>query len=159
MRASAAADARAQRFRTLTSSYYRGAHGVVFVYDCSSPASLRNLEQVWRREVEMYATIEDAVHIVVGNKIDRRARGGAGGCVTREEGERFACGQGALFCETSALNNVGVSRAFEELVMQILETPALAGMTERRRQGGANLLRVGAKKADAFDIGSCCRVA
>lgn len=153
----------AQRFRTLTSSYYRGAHGVVFVYDCSNPESLQSLESVWRKEVELYATIEDAVHIVVGNKIDRRAPSGgaaASGCVAREEGERFAREHGALFVETSALNNVGVSRAFEELVMQILQTPALASMTERRPTRDSNLLRVGASdNKKEFDIGSCCRVA
>ena len=59
-----------ERFRTLTSSYYRGAHGVALVYDVSSRSSFESLESVWRREVEMYATVSEAVQIVVGNKVD-----------------------------------------------------------------------------------------
>ena len=59
-----------ERFRTLTSSYYRGAHGVALVYDVGSRSSFESLESVWRREVEMYATVSEAVQIVVGNKVD-----------------------------------------------------------------------------------------
>uniref|UniRef100_A0A7N4V4I6 Uncharacterized protein n=1 Tax=Sarcophilus harrisii TaxID=9305 RepID=A0A7N4V4I6_SARHA len=40
-----------ERFHTITSSYYRGAHGVILVYDVSSLESFVNVKQ-WLVEVE-----------------------------------------------------------------------------------------------------------
>jgi len=42
---------RQERFRTLTSSYYRGAQGVVLVYDISSAESFDHVKQ-WMAEVQ-----------------------------------------------------------------------------------------------------------
>ncbi|KAJ9529498.1 hypothetical protein QJQ45_013850, partial [Haematococcus lacustris] len=54
-----------ERFRTLTSSYYRGAQGIIFVYDVTRRETFEDLENVWLREVDMYATVEDAIKMVV----------------------------------------------------------------------------------------------
>jgi Ras-related protein Rab-18 len=59
-----------ERFRTLTSSYYRGAQGIVFVYDVTRRDTFEALERVWRREVDIYSNVEDAVKRVVANKVD-----------------------------------------------------------------------------------------
>ena len=45
--------------------------------------------------------------------------------VSKADGEMFARRQGCLFAETSAKADVAVSQAFEELILKILETPAL----------------------------------
>ena len=42
-----------ERFRTLTSSYYRGAHGIVLIYDVTRPETFSGLQQ-WLNEIEMY---------------------------------------------------------------------------------------------------------
>ena len=110
----------------------------------------------------MYATISDAVHIVVGNKIDKDTTGeglsnsdsGRGREVTREEGIDFAKACRALFVETSAFRNEGIKRAFAELVMQILETPSLAAMTQPKSKDVNNndILKIrGKRKNDEFD--------
>merc|ERR1711916_92179 len=57
-----------ERFRTLTSSYYRGAQGVVVVFDISNRDSFDHLDQ-WLKEVDMYSTNEDAVKLLIGNKL------------------------------------------------------------------------------------------
>lgn len=59
-----------ERFRTLTPSYYRGAQGVILVYDVSSQESFEGLE-VWLNELDTYATKKDLVKMLVGNKIDK----------------------------------------------------------------------------------------
>lgn len=45
--------------------------------------------------------------------------------VTEAAGHDFARAMGCLYVETSAKTNVAVQQAFEELVLKILETPAL----------------------------------
>eukprot|EP00775_Hariotina_reticulata_P008173 gene8173-8364_t len=110
-----------ERFRTLTSSYYRGAHGVIFVYDVTRPESFENLERIWMKEVDIYSNIEDAVKMVVANKVDLDSER----LVSKQQGHDFARNMGCLYVETSAKTNVAVQQAFEELVLKILETPAL----------------------------------
>ncbi|XP_044177686.1 ras-related protein Rab-18-like isoform X2 [Acropora millepora] len=68
-----------ERFRTLTPSYYRGAQGVILVYDTSSRETFDKLEE-WLTEVEMYSTKKDIIKMLVGNKIDKII-----GCLRREE--------------------------------------------------------------------------
>jgi Ras-related protein Rab-18 len=132
-----------ERFRTLTSSYYRGAQGVVLVYDVTRRETFDALAEVWLKEVEAYATVEDAVRCVVANKSDLAAAR----AVSKAEGAEFARRGGCLFVETSAKDDVAVGQAFEELVLRILETPALLGA------GPAGL---GLRRAAPPARGACC---
>ncbi|XP_065839865.1 ras-related protein Rab-18-like isoform X2 [Oscarella lobularis] len=124
-----------ERFRTLTPAYYRGAHGVVLVYDCTRRESFTNLS-VWLSEVDTYATRNDIVKMLVGNKIDKGNR-----CVSRAEGERFARKHAMLFIEASAKTRDGVQTAFEELVEKIIETPGLweTNSKQQKQQSGVDL--------------------
>ncbi|CAA3013295.1 ras-related RABC2a [Olea europaea subsp. europaea] len=60
-----------ERFRTLTSSYYRGAQGIVLVYDVTRRDTFTNLSDVWTKEVELYSTNQDCIKMLVGNKVDK----------------------------------------------------------------------------------------
>ena len=135
-----------ERFRTLTSSYYRGAHAIVFAYDVTRRETFDSLEDVWMREVEMYATIDAAARMVVGNKTDR---GDAAREVSADEGAAFARRHGCLFAETSAKAGRGVSAAFEEVMLKVLDTPALL-------EGGAAGLRLGGSARRTGALSSCC---
>lgn len=53
-----------ERFRTLSNSYYRGAHGVILVYDISSRDSFLAMER-WYEEAENNA-MPGAVMYLVG---------------------------------------------------------------------------------------------
>merc|ERR1719159_329395 len=112
-----------ERFRTLTSSYYRGAQGIVLVYDCTQRATLDNV-RYWQDEVRKYSTNQDAVLMLVANKVDL-----ADPEVTREQGEEFAFANSMMFIETSAKTRQGIKQAFEELIFKILDTPTLLQAT------------------------------
>ncbi|KAM6993698.1 ras-related protein Rab-18-B-like [Passerculus sandwichensis] len=108
-----------ERFRTVTPSYYRGAQGVVLVYDITRKATFTGLGR-WLNELEMYTTPSSTVKMLVGNKTDKPERE-----VERKEGLQLARKHSLLFIETSAKTQDGVHHAFEELVIKILQTPDL----------------------------------
>ena len=40
-----------ERFRTITNAYYKGADGIVMVYDVTDMQSFTDIEQYWLNEV------------------------------------------------------------------------------------------------------------
>ncbi|XP_048416761.1 ras-related protein Rab-18-like isoform X1 [Stegostoma tigrinum] len=108
-----------ERFRTLTPSYYRGAQGVILVYDVTRRETFGKLDN-WLNELETFSTKHGIVKMLVGNKIDKKNRE-----VDRSEGLRFARKHSMLFIEASAKTCDGVDCAFEEVVEKILQTPGL----------------------------------
>uniref|UniRef100_A0A0D3FDS1 Uncharacterized protein n=3 Tax=Oryza TaxID=4527 RepID=A0A0D3FDS1_9ORYZ len=87
-----------ERFRGITSSYYRGAHGIILVYDVTKRESFTNLADVWAKEIELHSTNKECIKMLVGNKVDKNEER----MVTREEGLAFAQESGCLFLESSA---------------------------------------------------------
>jgi hypothetical protein len=59
-----------ERFRTITSAYYRGADGICMVYDVTSQESFDHVEE-WLSEVDRYAN-ENTSKLLVGNKVSTR---------------------------------------------------------------------------------------
>ena len=105
----------AERFRSLTRSYFRCAQGVVFVYDITHKYTFEGLSE-WLSMCDEYAP-EDMCKVVVGNKCDLEERRE----VSREDGEKCAKKIGASFFETSAKTGEGVDAPFEELTRQMIK--------------------------------------
>uniref|UniRef100_A0A668S609 small monomeric GTPase n=1 Tax=Oreochromis aureus TaxID=47969 RepID=A0A668S609_OREAU len=99
-----------ERFRTLTPSYYRGAQGVILVYDVTRRETFTKLDN-WLSELETYCTRNDLVKMLVGNKIDKVSV--------------FVYKIVMLRVHASAKTRDGVQCAFEELVEKIIQTPGL----------------------------------
>ncbi|KAL3537081.1 hypothetical protein ACH5RR_000447, partial [Cinchona calisaya] len=95
-----------ERFRTITSSYSRRAHGVIVVYDVTDQESFNNVKQ-WLNDIDRYAS-EDVNKILVGNKSDLTDRK----VVSYETAKVFADEMGIPFLGTSAKNATNVEQAF-----------------------------------------------
>ncbi|KAK8017639.1 hypothetical protein PG993_013965 [Apiospora rasikravindrae] len=135
-----------ERFRTLSTSYYRGAHGVILVYDISSRSSFAGMEK-WIDEAKLNAA-PNAVLYLVGSKLDKVAGGGR--AVTYEEGQAFAEANGALFCEVSAKTKENIKRPFVEVVDQIVQKPdLLAGAAPRSNNTTLNIGNLGSDYSSA----------
>ncbi|CAJ0843697.1 7557_t:CDS:2 [Entrophospora sp. SA101] len=100
-----------ERFRTLTSSYYRGAQGIIFVYDVSIRETFDQLDN-WFNELNTYCSNKNIAKIIIGNKIDK----GTERAISRKEGEAYARKLQTLYTECSAKTKYGVEEAFAELV-------------------------------------------
>jgi GTPase SAR1 family protein len=57
-----------ERFSTITANYYRGAQGVMLVYDVSSRESFEHVRKWFERAKQLGG--EELIAILVGNKCD-----------------------------------------------------------------------------------------
>ncbi|XP_033914881.3 ras-related protein Rab-12-like [Acipenser ruthenus] len=104
-----------ERFNSITSAYYRGAKGIVIVYDITKQETFDDLPK-WMKMIDKYAS-EDAELLLVGNKLDCEADRK----ITRQQGEKFAQRISCMrFCEASAKDNYNVDEIFLKLVDDIL---------------------------------------
>ncbi|KAI0852280.1 ras-domain-containing protein [Daldinia vernicosa] len=135
-----------ERFRTLSTSYYRGAHGVIIVYDITSRKSFLSMDK-WIDEARSNAS-PDAVLYLVGSKLDKVTTGGR--AVSFEEGKAFAESQGAGFCEVSSKTRENVRQPFVEVVDRIVQRPdLLAAATPASSNAGLNLGGLGSNYSSA----------
>ena len=102
-----------ERYRAITNLYYRGAVGVLMVYDITRHSSYRNIEW-WLQELRDHTT-DDIVIMLVGNKFDLRHLR----MVDSMEARAFAERNGLSFIETSALDSTNVETAFNSIVREI----------------------------------------
>jgi small GTP-binding protein len=102
-----------ERFRVIATSYYRGADGIIVVYDITDHETFENVKQ-WLGEIEKHGT-EGVKTLLVGNKCDLEEKR----AVSYEEAKAFADERGMPFIETSAKDDQGVEEAFVELARQI----------------------------------------
>ena len=104
-----------ERFRNIVSSYYKGAHGIMMVYDITDLESFGYLDS-WIKEIEKNAS-KNVYKILVGNKSDLKNRK-----ITFEKGKEFANLHGMKFFETSAKENRNVEEAFKEMTKDIINS-------------------------------------
>ncbi|KAK4164878.1 P-loop containing nucleoside triphosphate hydrolase protein [Cladorrhinum sp. PSN259] len=121
-----------ERFRTLSTSFYRGAHGVLLVYDISNRAGFLGMEK-WFNEAKAN-TVDGVALYLVGAKLDKAENSRE---VTPDEGRALAEAYGARFCEASAKTRENVRRPFVEIVDHIVQNPGLIHAARTGRASGA----------------------
>uniref|UniRef100_A0A8B9F9H2 small monomeric GTPase n=1 Tax=Amazona collaria TaxID=241587 RepID=A0A8B9F9H2_9PSIT len=103
-----------ERFHTITTSYYRGAMGIMLVYDITNAKSFENISK-WLRNIDEHAN-EDVERMLLGNKCDMEDKR----VVPKAKGEQIAREHGIRFFETSAKANINIEKAFLTLAEDIL---------------------------------------
>jgi len=103
-----------ERFRVITSSFYKGAHGVMLAYDTTCTETFEPLKN-WDADVDRYhGNPSMLAKMVVGTKTDLKDQR----AVTPEEGKAVAesLGKNVLFAETSIFDRDSVLAAFNKLL-------------------------------------------
>jgi len=120
-----------ERFRTITQAYYRGAMGILLIYDVTNAKTLQNIRN-WVRNIEGNAP-QTINKILIGNKCDMSGMRQ----VQTSQGEQLAEEYGMKFFETSARANTNVTEAFMTLATDVVDR-LLAGGGDQA-QGGVNV--------------------
>lgn len=121
-----------ERYRAITSAYYRGAVGALLVYDISKKLTFDSIDR-WLKELRDHAD-PNIVIMLVGNKKDLSHLRAA----TTADAEDYAKTNKLNFIETSALDSSNVEEAFKKLLADIYNS-----MNKRQMQaslgGGAGV--------------------
>jgi Ras-related protein Rab-1A len=147
-----------ERFRNVTSSYYRGAHGILVCYDITSRKSFGNIAG-WLADVERYAS-EDIHLLLVGTKSDLEQQRQ----VPRDEAERIAefAENCKGFMECSAKTGDNVENVFKALARMVAVDEAVGnvnpegGRKNGRGQAEIYLDRNGGRGEKGDFFRNCC---
>lgn len=132
-----------ERFHTITTSYYRGAMGIMLVYDITHAKTFDNIAK-WLRNIDEHAN-EDVEKMLLGNKCDMESKR----MVSKEKGDAIAREHGIRFLETSAKANINIDRAFMDLAEAILnKTPG--------RDTQESVEKVNVNRTSASGSSRCC---
>jgi Ras-related protein Rab-1A len=109
-----------ERFRTISANYYRGAHGIIVVYDVTNRESYNNVKQ-WMQEIDRYGNKKVNL-LIVGNKCDLTADKVVDYTTAKEYVDQL----GITFMEVSAKNATNVEKAFVTMAAEIKDKDKVA---------------------------------
>ena len=98
-----------ERFRTITQTYYKGAMGIILMYDVTREDSFSNVT-AWIKQIDSHAK-SDVEKILIGNKSDMQDLRQ----IPYETGQELAKQHNMTFFETSAKDGSNINTAFEQL--------------------------------------------
>ncbi|KAJ8312871.1 hypothetical protein KUTeg_010244 [Tegillarca granosa] len=106
-----------ERYRSLTASYYRGAHGCLILFDVTKPDTFESVGS-WFHDLNVYSQNPDRIStILVGTKCLSPKRE-----VPKEKAEKFAEYLGIPYMEVSTEDGFNVTKVFEKLADMIIDS-------------------------------------
>ncbi|KAL6011248.1 Ras-related protein RABE1c [Asimina triloba] len=139
----------------VTSTYYRGAMGILLVYDVTDESSFNNIRN-WIRNIEQHAS-DNVNKILVGNKADMDESKRA---VPTAKGQALADEYGIKFFETSAKTNLNVEQVFYSIARDIKQRLAETDSKTESHAIKPSILLVGqmlgAYLGCRYGYGLCC---
>ena len=136
-----------ERFRTITQTYYKGAMGIILVYDCTEEKSFSNISN-WMKQIEQHAS-KDVAKVLVGNKADKEDK-----VIDADTGKQLADEYGLEFFETSAKTGLNVSELFQHIAHNIIKDKKKPGVGSAGGREGT--ITIGKKDEKKKDKGGCC---
>ena len=100
-----------ERFKNIAKQYYRGANGVLLIYDVCKRKSLEKIG-FWLEELKTYNNIDELCIYLVGNKIDLEGKR----VITKEEGQKYAEDNQINYFEVSAKSGEGIQDLFNDII-------------------------------------------
>ena len=137
-----------ERFKNIIASYYRGAHGILLLYDVTDKDSFKNLSN-WLIEIEKNAS-KNVLKVLIGNKCDLEEKR----VISINQGKEFADTYGLKYIETSAKKNLNVTEAFETLGRELMAASAEKKIIKQKQNK-----KISVAKAQDLNIdkkGGCC---
>ncbi|CAF2813844.1 unnamed protein product [Rotaria sp. Silwood2] len=104
-----------ERFRSLTSAFFREAVGFLLVFDLTNEASFINARN-WITEIQTHAYSEDVDMILIGNKSDLDDER----VISKIRARDFAKEYNIQYIETSALKNINVDESIKLLLDSVM---------------------------------------
>ena len=102
-----------ERYRSITNAYYRGAEGILIVFDVTKKESFENIEN-WINEVTVY-TGKDVIMICLGNKNDLKKG------IDKKDIDEFQKKTGLEIVNVSAKTGDGVEDAFKHIIELLIK--------------------------------------
>lgn len=117
-----------ERFRNITQQYYKGADGIVLVFDLTDRNSFEKVRE-WMKQIQTYTQRDSIGIVLLGNKCDAENK-----AVSVQEANEIASEFKMKFFETSAMNNINIEESFKQLSMEIIK------IKEAKNAGSENVL-------------------
>lgn len=136
--------------KIITDICYRGAAGILVVYDITDLESFNNLNS-WLIEIEKNEN-KNVYKVIIRNKCDLEKKRQA----SYEQGKEFADTYGIEFIETSAKTNQNVGEAFvlmtKEMISRTQEKETALNKNEGNKKDGNKFYLKKSKKIKQFRI-------
>lgn len=142
-----------ERFRTITATYYRGAHGIIVVYDVNTAQTFVNIKR-WFEEISKNCPA-NVSKLLVGNKNDSPETK----AVATTDLKTVANDFGVPCIETSAKDNINVDAMFRIITSEILKTKGTQAASGGGGDGGGTGAGVRITRVNPAQSGSkkkCC---
>ncbi|CAL5420093.1 unnamed protein product [Camellia sinensis] len=134
-----------------SAAYYRGAMGILLVYDVTDESSFNNIRN-WIRNIEQHAS-DNVNKILVGNKADMDESKRA---VPTSKGQALADEYGIKFFETSAKTNMNVEEVFFSIARDIKQRLTEADTKAEPQAFKISQSDQGPGAAQAAQKSACC---
>lgn len=105
---------RQERFRNITSQFYKDADGLVLIYDVTDKFSFERLNK-WIEQIISSIGSNEISMVLLGNKCEMEVR-----TVTKEMGNQLAEKYKINYFETSYKTGQGINEAFYSLAREIM---------------------------------------
>ena len=138
-----------ERYRSMTGRYFKGAHGIILIYDVADKRSFADLD-IWLEEIKKNTIKEDISIILVGNKIDLKFRN-----IKNEDAKNFAEKNNLMYCETSCKEGLNVDMAFDLITKDIINKQNNNNVYESNELS-SNLLDIKTKEKKREKEIMCC---